>query len=185
MLIDVNQWKSECQSMKNVIPPPILPINRRLVLWIYIYRRLGGESDREILMVPACVILSLGLWSWISPPGSGSVRLGPARPSPVARKKLLTVAGVLKNLTRLAWQGLGFCGLLRPLEQQCWGFKGHHLKTPANSSDYCWTRLKPQQIAAIIHGIKWVQHKPAQQRSASGRPASSVASCQQSNINQC
>ena len=25
-----------------------------------IYRRLGGESDREILMGPACVILSLG-----------------------------------------------------------------------------------------------------------------------------
>ena len=27
-----------------------------------INRRLGGESDREILMVPACVILSLVLW---------------------------------------------------------------------------------------------------------------------------
>ena len=35
------------------------------------YRRLGGESDREISMAPACVILSLGLWSSISPPGSG------------------------------------------------------------------------------------------------------------------
>ena len=26
----------------------------------HIYRRLGGESDREILMAPACVILRLG-----------------------------------------------------------------------------------------------------------------------------
>jgi hypothetical protein len=25
------------------------------------YRRLGGESNREILMVPGCVILSLGI----------------------------------------------------------------------------------------------------------------------------
>ena len=31
-------------------------------------RRLGGESDREILMVPMCVIMSLGLWSRISAP---------------------------------------------------------------------------------------------------------------------
>ena len=29
-------------------------------LYIYIYRRLGGLLNREILMVPACVILSLG-----------------------------------------------------------------------------------------------------------------------------
>ena len=41
---------------------------------IYIYRRLGGESDREISMVPVCVILSLGFWSSISGPGLG--RLG-------------------------------------------------------------------------------------------------------------
>ncbi len=34
-------------------------------------RRLGGESDREISMVPVCVILSLGFWSSISPPGLG------------------------------------------------------------------------------------------------------------------
>ena len=38
---------------------------------IYIYRRLGGESDREISMVPVCVILSLGFWSSISAPGLG------------------------------------------------------------------------------------------------------------------
>ena len=29
----------------------------------------GGESDQEILMVPRCVILSLGVWSSISGPG--------------------------------------------------------------------------------------------------------------------
>ncbi len=34
-------------------------------------RRLGGESDREILMGPACVILSLGVWSSISGLGRG------------------------------------------------------------------------------------------------------------------
>ena len=38
---------------------------------VYLNRRLGGESDREISMAPACVILSLGLWSCISPPGAG------------------------------------------------------------------------------------------------------------------
>ena len=31
-------------------------------------RRLGGESYREILMAPVCVILSLGLWSSNSAP---------------------------------------------------------------------------------------------------------------------
>ena len=30
---------------------------------VNINRRLGGESYREILMLPVCVILSLGLWS--------------------------------------------------------------------------------------------------------------------------
>ena len=34
-------------------------------------RRLVGESDREILMGPACVILSLGVWSSISAAGRG------------------------------------------------------------------------------------------------------------------
>ena len=29
----------------------------------------GVESDREISLAPVCVILSLGLWSWISGPG--------------------------------------------------------------------------------------------------------------------
>jgi hypothetical protein len=37
----------------------------------FTHRRLGGESDREISMVPVCVILSLGFWSSISPPGLG------------------------------------------------------------------------------------------------------------------
>ena len=32
-------------------------------------RRLGGVSNREILVVPGCVIPSLGLWTSISPPG--------------------------------------------------------------------------------------------------------------------
>ena len=34
-------------------------------------RRLGCESDREILMAPACVILSLGLWNLNSAPVLG------------------------------------------------------------------------------------------------------------------
>ena len=38
---------------------------------LYLDRRLGVYSDREISKAPACVILSLGLWSSISPPGLG------------------------------------------------------------------------------------------------------------------
>ena len=37
--------------------------------WEILCRRLGSESDQEILMVPVCVILSLGVWTSISPPG--------------------------------------------------------------------------------------------------------------------
>ena len=29
----------------------------------------GVQSDREISLAPVCVILWLGLWSWISGPG--------------------------------------------------------------------------------------------------------------------
>ena len=50
-------------------PPPPTPPPRPP-------RRLGCESDREISMAPACVILSLGLWSLISGPGLGRVPLG-------------------------------------------------------------------------------------------------------------
>ena len=45
--------------------------SEQLMAYIMAYRRLGGESDREISMVPVCVILSLGFWSLISPPGLG------------------------------------------------------------------------------------------------------------------
>ena len=33
--------------------------------------RIGGESDREIRMGPACVVLSLRVWSSINAPGLG------------------------------------------------------------------------------------------------------------------
>ena len=75
-------------------------------------RRLGGESDREILMVPACVVLSLGLCSWIS--------------APVARRALNLLAdssGVLKKNINIRSTVLGFYGLLRIFDQQSWGFK--------------------------------------------------------------
>ena len=32
---------------------------------------VGGEFDKEILLVPVCVILSLGLWSSIDALGPG------------------------------------------------------------------------------------------------------------------
>ena len=43
-----------------------------IYIYIYIYRRLGGESDREILMVPVCVILSLGFGLGLVVRGAGS-----------------------------------------------------------------------------------------------------------------
>ena len=53
----------DCQTFLKSKFNPLLKIDEN--------RRLGGESDREILMGPACVILSLGVWSSICPPGRG------------------------------------------------------------------------------------------------------------------
>ena len=48
-------------------------------------------------MVPACVILSLGLWSCINAPGRGR-----------ALAKLLTIAGALKNHMDFVYRAWGF-----------------------------------------------------------------------------
>ena len=61
-------------------------------------RRLGGESDREISMAPACVILSLGLWSLISAPV--------ARACPWAR---FVSRNEIKNCSVSSWNISGAC----------------------------------------------------------------------------
>ena len=69
-------------------------------------------------MVPACVILSLGLWSWISAPGSGS---RPARPSPVARKVADSCWG-FKEFDAISMTGAGVLWVAKAFGATVLGF---------------------------------------------------------------